>query len=173
MVSRRYYTPLKFQLHPCALLYDVCAMPVIGGPYLTAAFLCEKALTEVDGVPSFIRIVDKWTVTGTTETMLPTLINATLVVLMRSGIHRGSSQLTIVPTTPAGAVMPPMIIPVSFEGDDDHGTGFVQPIGFPAQESGLYWFDVSIDSQPITKIPLRIVYLRIAQPPGPPTGATS
>src|SRR5271165_2674203 len=148
-------------------------MPVMGGPYLTAAFLCEKALNEVDGVASFIRVVDKWTVTGTTEAMLPTLINATLVVIMRSGIHRGSSQLTIVPTTPSGAMMPPIVVPVSFEGDDDHGSGFIQPIGFPAQESGLYWFDVSLDSQPLTKIPLRIVYLRIAQAPGQPTPATS
>ena len=148
-------------------------MPITGGPYLAAAFLCEKALTEVDGVVSFIRVVDKWTVTGTTETMLPTVINATLVVMLKSGIHRGSSQITIVPTTPSGAVMPPIVVPMSFEGDDDHGSGFIAPIGFPAQESGLYWFDISVDSQPFTKIPLRIVYLRVAQAPAPPTGAIS
>lgn len=160
----RNYTPL---------LYDVCAMPVMGGPYLAAAFLCEKALNEVDGVVSFIRVVDKWTVTGITEIMLPTVINATLVVMFKSGIHRGSSQIIVVPTTPSGAVMPSIVVPISFEGDDDHGSGFVAPIGFPAQESGLYWFDLSVDSQPVTKIPLRIVYLRVAQVPGQPTEATS
>jgi hypothetical protein len=153
------------------LLYDVSAMPITSGPYLSAAFLCEKVLREADGVFSFIRVVDKWTVTGTTQTMLPTVIQANLVVLLKSGIHRGSSQITITPTTPSGVLMPAIEVPLIFEGDDDHGSGFNAPIGFPAQESGLYWFDVSLDGQAITKIPLRVAYLRIPQAPGQPTQA--
>lgn len=36
-------------------------MPFEGGPYLSAAFLCEKVLTEADGVKSAIRIFDRTT----------------------------------------------------------------------------------------------------------------
>lgn len=135
----------------------------MGGPYLVAAFFCEKALHEKDGVLSFIRMVDRWNVTGPTETMPPTLIQAYLVVLMKAGIHRGSAQITITPTKPSGELMPTIAFPVFFEGDEDRGTGVVAPLGFPVQEDGLYWFDVAVDGQAVTKMPLRIVYQRVGQ----------
>jgi len=68
-------------------------MPIEGGPYLSGAFLCEKALHEADGVNSFIRMVDRWTVTGPTEGMPATAIQATLVVVFKSGIHRGAGEI--------------------------------------------------------------------------------
>ena len=136
-------------------------MSVTGGPYLAAAVFCEKALREADGVLSLIRIVDKWTVRGTAEVMPQTVIQATLVVMMKSGSFRGSAQLTLTPTSPSGKIMPSIQIPVIFEGDDDRGIGAIAPMGFPAEESGIYWFDLVVEGQSFTKLPLRVQYLRV------------
>lgn len=149
-------------------MYDVRAMPVTGGPYLQAAFFCEKALREVDSVLSFIRVVDKWTVNGPSQTIPPTVIQTNLVILMKSGIHRGPSQIMITPTSPSGKVMSPIPIQTVFEGDDDRGIAIVAGVGFPVQEDGLYWFDLTVDGQSFTKLPLRVVYLRSVAIPNPP-----
>ncbi len=34
-----------------------------GGPFLQAAFICEKVLTEADGTVSAIRIIDRFFIT--------------------------------------------------------------------------------------------------------------
>jgi len=148
-------------------------MPVTGGPYLAAAFFCEKALTERDGVISFIRVVDQWNVRGASETMPPTVIQAMLVILMKSGIFRGSTQIVVTPTSPSGVEMPSISFPVEFRGDDQHGSGIIVPMAFPVQEPGCYWFDVAIGpTQSVTKIPLSVSYLQagpiVAQPTVPP-----
>ena len=140
-------------------------MPNDSGPYLTGALFCEKVLREADGVLSLIRVVDRWTVTGPLERMPLTVIQTTLVILMRSGIFRGSSQITVGPESPSGIRMPIMTFPVVFEGDDDRGVGVVGPIGFPVQEPGVYWFDVAVDGNRFTRVPLRVSYLRVGTPP--------
>lgn len=146
-------------------------MPIQGGPYLAAAFLCEKALREVDGVTSFIRVVDRWTVSGPSEAMPPSAIQATLVVMFKSGIHRGPGQLSIIPTSPSDVQMQPFTLSVLFEGDEDRGLAVIVPMAFPVQEPGVYWFNISLDRQSFTEIPLRVVYHRVApmmqMPPNP------
>ena len=150
-------------------------MPVSGGPYLTAAFFCERVLQEHDGVLSFIRVVDRWNIVGPTQVMAPSIIQATLVVLFKSGILRSSAQVTVTPISPTGDRMPPIILPVLFEGDDERGCGIVLPMGFPVREPGLYWFEVSLAAQGasgavLTQIPMRIFYLQTSSvmPPAHP-----
>ncbi len=140
-------------------------MPVSGGPFLAAAFFCEKVLREQDGVLSVIRIVDRWTVNGPTPQMLPTVIQATLVVMLKSGIYRGSTQVIITPVSPSNVRMQAIVLPLLFEADDDHGSGIVLPIGFPVQEDGPFWFEVALSGQGlppqvVTSIPMRVVYLQ-------------
>ena len=74
--------------------------------------------------------------------------------------------------------MEPIILPVVFGGDDDNGGGAVLPIGFPAQEDGLYWFEISLEGQGlpayvVTCIPMRVVYLRIGPTLGRPSRPAS
>ena len=142
---------------------------IAGGPYLAAALFCEKVLKEADGVISLIRIVDRWTVVGPSEAMPATVIQTTLVLLMKSGIHRGSSQLTIAPFSPSGAALQEVKMSTHFEGDDDRGVGVIAPLAFPVQEPGVYWFDIKIDGQTLTKVPLRVLHQFVAgmQPPNP------
>jgi Family of unknown function (DUF6941) len=150
------------------MLYDVPAMPIDGGPYLLCALLCEKALQENDGVISLIRVVDRWTVSGPTEDMSQTTIQATLAVMFKSGIHRGPGRLTITPVSPSDARMPTMEIPVHFEGDEDRGINVVIPMAFPVQEQGVYWFEIALDGQVLSHIPMRVIYHRVTVQGPPP-----
>ena len=152
-------------------------MPVSGGPYLVTACFCDKVLQEADGVLSLIRIVDRWNVVGTTAAMLPTFVMGNLVILFKSGTVRGSAQLAITPVTPDGERMTPILAPVLFEGDDERGAGVALPINFPVKDTGLFWFEVALtisgQSQILTFVPMRIVYLQQAgaiagMPPQPP-----
>jgi hypothetical protein len=155
-------------------VYDVSAMPIEGGPYLSAALLCEKALQETDGVSSLIRVVDRWTVSGPTEEMPQTAIQATMVLMLKRGIHRGPGRLTITPITPSDTRMQAMEVPVLF--DEDRGVNVIIPMAFPVQEPGVYWFAIALDGQAITHIPLRVIYHRVAtmqMPPSPVRTANS
>ncbi len=152
-------------------------MPVSGGPYLSSAFFCEKVLQEHDSVLSFIRVVDRWNIVGPTQTMPPTVIQATLAVLFKSGIMRTSAQITITPVSPNGERLQAITLPVLFEGDDERGGGIILPMGFPVKEPGLYWFEVALAAQGgqssvMTQIPMRIVYLQTGSmmPPAMPIG---
>jgi hypothetical protein len=143
-----------------------------GGPYITAVFFCERVLREQDGVLSFIRAIDKWTIQGPAELMQPTIIPLTLVVMGKSGMHRGSGQITLTPTTPSGELMPPIPMAVVFEGDNDRGFAAIGTVGFPVKEAGAYWFALALDGVPLTYTAIRIVYIRTSfgpipqQPPG-------
>jgi len=147
-------------------------MPVSGGPYLMAAFFCERVLQERDGVVSFIRAVDRWNVVGPTPTMNPTIIPTTLVVLFRSGVMRGSAVVTVTPISPSNQRMQAINASVNFEGDDERGCGITLPVGFPVNEPGVFWFEVGLSAQGgasavLTNIPMRIVYLQGTQMIGP------
>lgn len=157
------------------MLYDFPAMPITGGPYISAAFFCERVLREQDGVLSFIRVVDRWNLVGPTANMMPQVIQANLVVLFKAGIFRGQIQLTITPISPGNQPMQAITFPVMFEDTDERGSGVALPLGFPVQESGTYWFKVETStpdapqSQVATAIPMRISYLQIAGPMVNPT----
>ena len=156
-------------------------MPITGGPYLTGAFFCEKVLREQDGVLSAIRMVDRWNINGSTETLMPVVIQASLLITFKSGIYRGNAQLTVVPISPqSNTRMQPVVVPVLFEGEDDRGINVLLPLAFPVQEDGTYWFEVSLAGQAlpsrvVTAIPMRIAYLQIVPTlpgPTPPTASS-
>ena len=94
------------------------------------------------------------------EKMPPAVIPLTLVLSFRSGIFRGPAQITVAPTSPSGTVMTQMVSQVLFEGDDERGAGIINQIQFPALEAGLYWFEISVNGQSYTNVPLRVIYQR-------------
>lgn len=125
---------------------------------------------------SAIRMVDRWTITGPTQAMSPTVIQTFIVILFKSGIYRGQAQVTITPISPSNMRMQPITLPVLFEADDDRGAGVVFPMGFPVQEDGPYWFEVTLSKQGlpaeiVTCIPMRVVYLQMAASPFQPNPA--
>jgi len=147
-------------------------MPITSGPYLAAAFFCDKVLREADGVLSAIRIVDRWNVTGPSETMPPTVLQTNLLIMMKSGVYRGQAQLTVTPIAPSNQRLQPITFPVLFEGEDERGNGIALPLAFPAQEDGTYWFEITLSGQAlpqrvITAIPMRVAYLQAFGAPMP------
>ncbi len=136
------------------------------GPYLVAALLCEKVLQEKNEVVSLIRIVDRFMVTvsalGSPENMPTIPINLTAFVSLKSGGARGRYTIKWRAETPSGIKEPEQLFPVLFEGED-RGVNLILNLNMVVDQEGLYWFDVLLEDQLLTRIPLRIVYQRIGQ----------
>lgn len=136
-----------------------------GGPYLAMALLCEKVLTEADGVVSLIRIVDRITVSMSgpkpPSDMPPALVNLTLVLGFKSGFARGPYQVSVKAVGPSQQMLNSFELPMLLEGED-RGTQMALNLVFQAAEEGVYWFEVYVLDALITKVPLRIVYQRLS-----------
>lgn len=138
-----------------------------GGPYIAAAFLCERILDEKDGVLSAIRIIDRFLVSvhgplGVVPTELPPrVLSFVLLLSFRSGAARGRHTVTLRPEKPSGQRMDETSFPVLFEGED-RGANLILPTEFEVNEEGLYWFDVLVDGRLMTRIPMRVLYQPIA-----------
>ena len=128
------------------------------------AVLCEKVLQEKDGVLSLVRIVDRFITHGETPEMPPKVIDATLVVVFKSGSASGKHIIKIRLEKPSGLVMPAREYPVLFEGED-RGVGIVSQMSLVLDEEGLYWIDVLFEESVVTRIPLRVLYQRVAPSP--------
>lgn len=133
------------------------------GPFLGAAFLCEKVLREADGVISAIRIVDR--INRSTigpelrKEMEPFDHNLFLLLMFKSGSARGGMELIIRLEDPSGASKSPLTQTINFEGDDERGTNVVADLRLRIEMAGLHWFDIVLDDVRVTRIPLRVVYL--------------
>lgn len=127
-------------------------------PYVQIASFCQTVIPEANGTLSLIRLIDRFPVTGQTKQMQPTTINLTLAVVLKAGNMTGASTVTIRPSKPDGSPMPPLNMPVLFEGME-RGVGIITQMGLVVSEPGLYWFDVLIEEEVLlTRIPLRILY---------------
>jgi len=141
------------------------------GPFLAAALLCENILEEKDGVLSAIRIVDR-IIHGARgpnppEDMPPVPVNLRALISLKSGAARGRFAVGIVLEKPSGQREPAVEIPVLLEGED-RGANLNIALAFQAELEGLYWFEVQLDGQPITRMPLRLIYQRLSLGGGSP-----
>ncbi len=134
-----------------------------GGPYITAAVICEKVLEDKEGVLSLIRLIDRITVTAQgpaiPEALPPATLQMTLVISLKSGDARGRHSLKIRPEQPSGQQMDTIEMSVHFEGED-RGMNVVYATSLSVDQEGLYWFDVLLDDVLLTRMPLRILYQR-------------
>jgi hypothetical protein len=128
----------------------------IGGPFLTTAVFCEEARQQ-EGFLSLFRIIDRIAVVGIGPVMPPTQLEMTLVVIFRSGSFRGRNTINLTQWSPSGFPLPLFDFPVFFQGGEQ-GAGVIAKVGFAVQEIGLHWFQISLGGQPVTNIPLTIVY---------------
>jgi hypothetical protein len=137
-------------------------------PYVQIAAICQAALQEANGFISIIRVIDRLPVPGRTEQMPPfPLHQLCLAVVLKSGEMSGKYTLKIIPETPSGKRLPAVEMPALFERDE-RGVALVMPLGIIAEEEGLYWFDVTIEQDVLTRIPLRVMYQKLPPMPGFP-----
>lgn len=125
------------------------------------AVLCEKVLTEQDGTISVIRIVDRITLSSAgpdvPDEMPATPVSLHAVVAFRSGAARGRYNVKLRPEDPSGHQLPALEMPVHFEGEE-RGANLIVNFNFVAEHEGLYWIDVLFQEEPVTRIPLRVIY---------------
>jgi hypothetical protein len=148
-----------------------------GGPYVQVAAICMTPLLEQHGplsALSVIRIQDRIQLAGITDQMQPQPLNALwLVVALRAGAMEGKCTLQVIPTSPSGKQLPGLSVPILFEGPER--LAFVAtPLGVIATEEGLYWFEITLEGTPVSKVPLRVMYQKLQMIPGmqiPPQSA--
>lgn len=134
------------------------------GPYLQAAFFCERLLEEADGVYSAIRIVDTIAAAVPEKTSqpewVPVAVNLTLFITFKAGQARGAYDLTVVMDPPAGASPKDPderhTQTILFDGRDDHGITIIMPIAMQVDQNGVYWFAVYLGDRLMTRLPLRV-----------------
>jgi hypothetical protein len=131
------------------------------GPYIAMAVICERVLQEKDDVLSLIRVVDRFFVHGTAKEMPPSVVQGNIVITMKSGFYKGKLEIKLRGATPSGKPLPEREFPVLFEGDY-RGIGIVAPFQLTLDEEGLYCFDVLLEDATITRVPMRVVYQRLA-----------
>jgi len=131
------------------------------GPYLKAALFCESAIEGKDGVLSLIRVVDRLTVTvagADTPRDMPAMDHTlTLVLMLISGMARGSSNVGLSVEPPGGIRRQVWSTTVLMEGED-RGANVVAQIQMRFELQGLYWFHVELDGEHLTSLPFRMIY---------------
>lgn len=140
------------------------------GPYLQAAFFCERLLQESDGVLSVIRIVDTIDFQRSEQATEPPLVNLTLFIAFKAGEARGSHELTVVKENASGHpvdVEERHTQTLVFYGTEDRGVTVIMPVAMTGGEAGLYWFAVYLGDRLMTRLPLRVA-VRAEMPPDDP-----
>lgn len=136
------------------------------GPYLIAAVICEKVLQEKDETISIIRMIDRVTLTApasaSPETLPPIPLSLSAFISFKSGSARGRHTVKFRTETPSGIKSPEQLFPVLFEGED-RGANIILVLNIVIDQEGVYWFDVLLEDQLLTRIPLRVLYQRIGQ----------
>lgn len=140
------------------------------GPYVNAAFICERLLQEQDGVKSAIRIVDRFnrsihvTSGEPPEKMPPLSVDLWLLLKLKSGSCKGKKDIRITFLAPGGGVLGSHSGSVVF-GGDNRGVDVQVRLQMDLGEEGVYWFDVLLDEWLLTRVPLEIRYLKSSQGP--------
>lgn len=140
-------------------------------PLLKAAVICENVITSKDGVLSLINIVDRRMITASGEgappQMPPQEWEFNLVLMFTSGGYVGKARVAIAVQGPDGLRKPIHSVEPFFEGFD-RGHNLIIGMRFGFEHEGLYWFEVYVNEQPLTRIPCRIIYNRITRTLPPP-----
>ena len=145
-------------------------MNIHEGPFLNAALLCEKILEEKDGVVSAIRIIDRIIRTSSSpnppKVMEPFNYTLSLLVKLKSGSVRGVYPIKITLIRPSGENPLPIEIPVNFEGEEDRGVDLIARLETKFEVPGIYWVEIYLKDDFLTRVPLRVIYMPQARTGG-------
>ncbi len=141
-----------------------------GGPHVQAAFLCERVMQEVDGVLSFIRVVDKFTRPRPSPQIPPQPVQATLVTALKGGsVPTGNYKIKSRLFKPdANVALIETENDAFFPGIPEAGVTIGTPLLFLADEEGLYWVDVIFMEQVVSRVPFRVIFATVQTIPPPP-----
>lgn len=150
-------------------------------PYLAAALFCEKVMVEVDGVASLHRVVDivnLQRITIEDGSPIPTSIirphqagasisgmqvmsplsGLVIYIALKSGEYEGTGEVELRAHKPDGTELKskqPTKVTVELKGGA-MGANVAINIGMIFDVSGVYWFDVFFNGEPLTRMPLTV-----------------
>jgi hypothetical protein len=131
-------------------------------PWLAVAAICEKALIEQDRTPSVIRIIDTITVESDAPEMPPGVTKFTLFLMFRGGPAVGMKTIGIVGLSPSGKQLVNHEREIELLGDELSSIVDVL-MQVSVSEAGLYWFEIRLDGNLETRVPLRVRYQQRSQ----------
>ncbi len=139
------------------------AMVASDGPYLLMAVLCQTAQQDQYGSFSVVNVLEQL-VAGTSDPnapeQMPTFrFQGDLAISIASGKSSGSHTVSVVPIQPDGERLDPVTQRIKLKGNDHRAT-VVSNVSIDITQEGVYWFNVTLDDRPLTRIPLRIRYER-------------
>jgi hypothetical protein len=140
------------------------------GPYLTAAFCCERVLTEVDGVNSYVRVVDRVArqVIGPEppQGLPPYAVHLVLVLQLKAGEARGTFPLWLEIERPSGQRGPTQAQTLHFSGGPQNGVNLHVGMNLAFDQQGIWWIDVLGGDQRVlmTRVPLEFQDLWVMGP---------
>jgi hypothetical protein len=129
---------------------------------LNAALICDQVLEDKDGTVSVVRIADRLTIDVVgqlPDTDEPVIrIPSTLFLVFKRETEEPSDhrvQVTI--TSPSGVESLGGESLFSIGRGPGEGTDLVLRFEFPVTRLGLYWVNVSADSQLLARVPIEVV----------------
>lgn len=130
------------------------------GPYLSAALIAEKILTEQDKAITIVRVVDRVGISPESINDLKDnklgLGFLTIVLSFKAGGYEGRSGLLIIQGGPSGNSEPLGMAEIPFDGTLGSGYNIFCPVALRWEKDGHYWFDTYLDNQFVTRIPLEV-----------------
>ena len=147
------------------------------GPHVAVAVLCERVITEGDGVLSLIRIVDRVTQSATgpdPPDLMPAFIvdNLQMVLALKSDQARGRHRIKLVIEDPSTTRTPVTENDVNLS-PGNQGINVVIPVKLGLELEGVYWIDVILsaprgqEDKLMTRVPIEVVYQRQRVPVEP------
>lgn len=135
------------------------------GPWVSFAVLCEKIIEDKTGRLSLINIVDQVNFTPPQGEDISGQIPAVTIRLIaavgfKAGILKGPADIKLGLVKPNGETGPTLTVSVLFQGDE-RGTNLTTEMNLILGEEGLYWLEVYVANQFMTRIPLRLAYQRV------------
>jgi hypothetical protein len=134
----------------------------IGGPFLTAAILCENILEDQSQMLSALHILDVIHLWVPENLELPTKehpaeISLNMLIMLKTGDAPGRYKVQLVIESPTGkrkeAPKQPL---VKLPRQANAGANIKVKFGMKVFTSGVFWIDVMVDGKRLTRVPLDI-----------------
>ncbi len=135
------------------------------GPYIQVAAFCESLIEGKDGTWSLIRVIDQVThqaIGAGAPSDLPPLNYALKgVVMLKPGEARGRMNYEFFMERPNGIRTSGGGGSVTFVGGPNQGVNIPLMMNVTFDQEGTYWFDLFMDGQLLTRMPLQVIYNRV------------
>lgn len=145
------------------------------GPYVQAALFADMILEDKSGSLSPIRIIDRLTHTiqgpNPPEDLKPFSRTLNALIALKPGRATGRQNFTLWMVKPDETRQKTVQGTLHFEGGPNQGANLKLILNVTFEQEGIYYFDFEVEGHLLTRMPMQVMYNRVATgsgPPGPP-----